>query len=275
MNCAAALRAELAFRAQRFAVERYIPHSISSGTPPVVCFPAYGEDVHGNFHPASFKSLQARPEWRGRLQKVHTSARQILPRVAGMRWKELDSCMSSDALLMNIFCHPGIRRRVQLSKILAIEWHSLPQYGFRARVPLLNGRFDRTEVDMKLHDVMIEAKLTESNFQRAKKSCLDDYRDFRDVFDRQQLRQDETHYYSYQLIRNVLAAHASQCSFCVLLDARRPDLIEECYAAFKCVQPFELRTRCKLLTWQELSAVLPSTLREFLAVKYGICQPHV
>src|SRR5215468_7803750 len=101
MNCAAALRAELAFRAQRFAVERYIPHSISSGTPPVVCFPAYGEDVHGNFHPASFKSLQARPEWRGRLQKVHTSARQILPRVAGMRWKELDSCMSSDALLMN------------------------------------------------------------------------------------------------------------------------------------------------------------------------------
>ena len=34
-------------------------------------------------------------------------------------------------------------------------------------------------------------------------------------------------YASYQLIRNVLAAYATGCSFCVIHDERRPDLREE------------------------------------------------
>ena len=33
------------------------------------------------------------------------------------------------------------------------------------RVPLLTGAVERTEVDMKLGEVLFEAKLTESNFQ--------------------------------------------------------------------------------------------------------------
>jgi hypothetical protein len=32
----------------------------------------------------------------------------------------------------------------------------------------------------------------------------------------------------------------------------------------------DLRLRCKVLTWQELSATLPAGLREFLDIKYGI-----
>jgi hypothetical protein len=31
-----------------------------------------------------------------------------------------------------------------------------------------------------------------------------------------------------------------------------------------------LRTACKVLTWQELSRVLPASMQAFLAVKYGI-----
>jgi hypothetical protein len=34
-------------------------------------------------------------------------------------------------------------------------------------------------------------------------------------------------YVSYQLLRNVPTAHALDLSFCLLLDARRPDLIED------------------------------------------------
>jgi len=54
----------------------------------------------------------------------------------------------------------------------------------------------------------------------------------------------------------------------VLLDARRPDLREQWYAVMKCVRSMDLRTRCKSLTWQELSAAL--TLQQFLDLKCGI-----
>jgi len=58
--------------------------------------------------------------------------------------------------------------------------------------------------------------------------------------------------------------------FCVLLDARRPDLLEHWYRVMRCIRSTTLRTRCKVLTWQELVPSLPSALRKFLQVKYGI-----
>jgi restriction endonuclease-like protein len=77
-------------------------------------------------------------------------------------------------------------------------------------------------------------------------------------------------YVSYQLVRNVLAAHALNLDFCVLLDARRPDLLEQWYRVMRCVQFADLRTRCKVLTWQELAFCLPTALQHFLTNKYGI-----
>jgi hypothetical protein len=32
----------------------------------------------------------------------------------------------------------------------------------------------------------------------------------------------------------------------------------------------DLKTRCKVLSWQELSAALPGRLQNFLELKYGI-----
>jgi hypothetical protein len=77
-------------------------------------------------------------------------------------------------------------------------------------------------------------------------------------------------YVSYQLLRNVLAAYALNLSFCVLVDARRPDLREHWYTAMRCVRPMDLKTRCKVLTLQEVAQVLPLRLRNFLDLKYGI-----
>ena len=70
--------------------------------------------------------------------------------------------------------------------------------------------------------------------------------------------------------RGVLAAHARGGSFCVLCDARRPDLIESWYSVMRVVRNCILRCRLQLLTWQELAAVLPKSLQKFLAGKYGI-----
>ena len=83
---------------------------------------------------------------------------------------------------------------------------------------------------MKLGDMLFEAKLTESDFQSCDAAVLRGYRDFEEVFDAKDLPREGKKQVSYQLIRNVLAAHASDCGFCVLLDARRPDLVESWYA---------------------------------------------
>jgi hypothetical protein len=154
--------------------------------------------------------------------------------------------------------------------LLDAELGATPLFGYRARVPLANGRFDRTEVDMRVGDLLIEAKLTESDFQRTKKKTLLAYRDFSQVFDCRQLPQTRDRYLSSQLLRNVLAAHALQCSFCVLIDARRTDLVDAWYEVARCVKPADLRTKLRISTWQEITQIAPTMLRRFLATKYGL-----
>jgi hypothetical protein len=270
VDFAQTLRYDLANRAKRYADARSLPHCLSYGASAVVCFEPFDNCQHGNFLPASYKAITSNPQWRRRLAKVHTSARRSLPRCETGRWRELDSCMSSDALLMNVFCYPRLLRNARVATALGLEPDMVPHFGFPARVPLQNNQCDRTEVDMRLGDLLVEAKLTEGDFQRAEKSRLLRYRDFLEVFDEDGLPQTERYFTSYQLIRNVLAANASRCSFCVLLDARRPDLVEAFYGVVKCVRPVELRTSCRVLTWQELARVLPAKLQTFLGGKCGI-----
>ncbi len=236
-----------------------------------MCFECYDNNLrHGNFLPSTYKAILGNPNWRRRLQKIHSQGRKSLPSNESRIWRELDACTSSDALLMNVFCHPGVFKDGGVCSMLNVRSGAIPNFGFRAHVPLANGKFDRTEVDMRLGELLIEAKLTESDFQRAPKALVGAYRDFCEVFSRDELPQTAHNYLSYQLVRSVLAAHVGNCAFCVLTDARRPELIEAWYAVMKCVCPVELRLRCKVLTWQELAKALPRNLRVFLREKYGI-----
>ena len=171
---------------------------------------------------------------------------------------------------MNIFCYPGVLRDSRLLTLLTAEPVTSPCFGYKARVPLANGRLDRTEVDLKLGRLLVEAKLTEGDFQSARKEVLMAYRDFTEVFEWRQLPQTDGRYLSYQLLRNVLAAYALRSSFCVLIDARRPDLANAWYAVMKCVKPIELRIELRISTWQEIAQAAPLRLRSFLAIKYGI-----
>lgn len=267
------LRRELCARNAEFARLNGCPHVPSYGEVPVTVYAPEPEcKRHGNFHTASYRAILRREEWAVRLNKVHAQARATLPR-AERRWRELDSCISSDALLMNIFCCPGVCKRV--AALLGTDSGDVPEFGYRARVPFMrsssgNARFDRTEVDMKLGNLLVEAKLTESDFQTAPPERVKTYRDLEEVFEVTLLPRWGDRFVSYQLIRNVLAAHIGQFDFCVMLDARRPDLLEAWHAIMRAVKPIDLRTRCKVLTWQELSCALPSGLREFLRAKYGI-----
>jgi hypothetical protein len=335
---AAALRAELAARNREWArgrahVESYgedpvvvyepehpTDEDLSVGTPPE---PWDAGERHGNFYDAAYAAILSRPEWAKRLQKAHTG-RKDLPRAeSGRKWRELDSCMSSDALLMNIFCTPGVLESATMRRMLGVEGVDAARFGWKARVPLNSGLLDRTEVDMRWGDLLVEAKLTEGDFQTRAAAVVDGYRDFDVVFDREFLPRvevvtarrrvgaefaeaysqewedtagvapeeagaiaaryqaglmaqaearapREARYRGYQLIRNVLAAYAEGARFCVIADERRPDLKQAWFRVLAAVRSLEMRSRCLMLTWQELASVAPAGLRRFLLEKYGI-----
>ncbi len=319
------LRQEIAARNRRYARDRL--HVESYGGAPVVVYAPEG-NRHGNFFDPAYAAISANPAWMRRFNKVHAQAARSLPK-AERRWRELDSCSSSDALLMNVFCAPGVVASPRLRRALGLDEDAEPVFGWKARVPLANGHFDRTEVDMRIGTLLIEAKLTEADFQTCKAAAVEQYRDLDEVFDRSLLprfelpparRKEPTEfpenysqeyesflidpdqdprklvpdsslqfapvqaipavkgsaelgYAGYQLIRNVLAAHAEQCSFCVVCDERRPDLREQWFQVMSAVRSTGLRTRLKIITWQELARFLPGDLQAFLDVKYGIVVP--
>jgi hypothetical protein len=176
------LRRELCARNASYAALEQVPHMTSYGEMPVMVYLASPcGKKHGNFISASYEAVQKRPEWRRRFNKVHSSADRALPK-GDCVWKELDSSMSSDALLMNMFCYPGVTKRRELNLLLGTEPGDRPEFGFKPRIPLTSGFIERTEIDMKLGSVLFEAKLTETDFQIQNAALVEGYRDFEEVF---------------------------------------------------------------------------------------------
>ena len=344
---ASQLRREINTRAEAYAREHHLLHDLSPGPQPSVIFGVDACGFHGNFHPAAYARIFANPEWSRRLSKPHTASRRSVAR-KDWRWMELDSATSSDALLMNIFCHPdvfdGTTLNAAIAALLGVDRIAQPRFGACPGVPLATrlkprskraaplDAFDRTEIDLVLSGptttLFVEAKLTESDFQLATPALVARYRDLETVFDPDRLprrlrstarvphssrepgfpasllagvRSNEwavsipinpenpepidpdipddflessapTHerIAGYQLIRNILAAHAADAGFCLLLDARRCDLLDIWYAVLSAVRSPSFATRLRVLTWQDLAPALPPDLRHFLAAKYGI-----
>ena len=260
------LRREIS--ARNLARGQQYRHEVSWGPAASVIFDG-SDGLHGNFLPATWARIASKPAWQKRLTKSYTAGR-FVPRAQDRRRFELDCATSSDALLMNIFCYPRVLSRSPLCALLGIEAGLTPEFGVRAAIPLAKGRVDRTEIDMKLGSLLVEAKLTESDFQRAPLRLLARYRDVAEVFDAEQLPIRDGVVHSWQLIRGVLAAHATGGSFFVFCDRRRPDLIDRWFTVMRGVIDSSLRTRLGILTWQEISVTLPRPVRKFLGEKYGI-----
>jgi hypothetical protein len=246
----------------------WVAETSFSAVPSIV----YGENdagEHGNFLPAAYRRILRDAGWKSRLAKVYTGSR-FFPRKADRTRRELECSNSSDALLMNIFCYPGMLRRPSLCSLLGIEPGLAPTFGFRPGIPLKRGAQDRSEIDLKLGSLFIEAKLTEGDFQTARHDLVHRYRDLELVFDVDRLPMSNERYRSCQLIRGALAAHAHAASFAVFCDQRRQDLIERCFEVMSAVVSAELRCRMSVVTWQELASAMPKKVRTFLAEKYGI-----
>ncbi len=247
-----------------------LAHEVTYGRSPCVIHAGQEEGGHGNFLPGSWRRIQARASWRRRLKKTYTAGRRIAR--ADDRWRgELEAATSSDALLMNVFCYPGMLRRTPVPVLLGVDPGLMPVFGVRAQVPLGSDAVDRTEVDMRLGDLLVEAKLTEGGFQTARPALVERYRDVDVCFEREELPRTTTgEFQSYQLLRGVLAAYALECRFAVILDCRRVDLIERWFEVLRAVRGSDLRSRLQMVSWQELAGAAPGIVRRFLAGKYGI-----
>jgi hypothetical protein len=262
-----ALRRELS---QRNAVRAAnLGAEMTYGSMPSVIYCEDEAGAHGNFLPASYQRILKQADWRSRLNKVYTGSR-FVPRSSDRIRRELECANSSDALLMNIFCYPGMLRRPALCSLLGLAPGIRPSFGFRPRIPLKSGAQDRTEIDLKLGSLLVEAKLTEGNFQTARADLLHRYRDLDSVFDLTRLPMAQDKYRSSQLIRGALAAQAHGASFAVFCDQRRQDLIDGCFEVFSAIMSAELRCRLSVVTWQEIAAAMPRKVKTFLAEKYGI-----
>ena len=269
MNWSMALREELRQRAEAWAVETGLPVYRSRGRLPVVLFEALADgSALGNFEQQSWRAVQKSTNWQDRLQKKHSSTESLPPEKAPHA-KELDSCNSSDALLMNCFCHPGTSARL-LQRLGLPLYEDDPEFGYKAQVALKTGRGDSTEVDMRVGSLLVEAKLTENDFTSRPSPHVERYAAFERVFDVKRLPVDGQSYAGYQLIRNVLAAYQHKANLCVFLDQRRPDLLQEWWAVHAAIRSGELRERCGFRTWQQVRAESPPRLACFLEKKYGL-----
>src|SRR5215467_7747607 len=168
------LRTELSLRGMRFAVAHGLVYERTDGAVPSIIFACGENGRHGNFHPRAYEAICARTEWKRRLAKVHTAHKRMRVR-ADWKWMELDCANSSDALLMNVFCHPGVVECAGVRATLGIAAGAVPEFGVKPRTPLLRGKCDNTEIDMRVGELLVEAKLTESDFQSARMGLVERY----------------------------------------------------------------------------------------------------
>ncbi len=257
------LRKQFSELAGRYAKKYHLPFETSRGG--VIIFKKdHNKNIHGNFLESSYGNILRKENWRIRLEKPHPSFPDGKEEI-----KELDSCNSSDALLMNIFCHPKIDEWKSLKKLLVLSEIGEPEFGFLAKVKKSSGQDDATEIDMKLDGVLVEAKLTEKDFTKKERRIVESYDSFREVFNEELLPQSSEDYVNYQLIRNILAAYERNLSLLLLCDARRPDLVKEFYLTARCVRDDHLRIKCNIVFWQEITQSVGKELRDFLVEKYG------
>ncbi|HXF49981.1 MAG TPA: hypothetical protein VNL73_11235 [Verrucomicrobiae bacterium] len=262
MDWAETLRSQISILAGQYAEKYDISHLVTpSGV--VIFKEDLDNGLNGNFIEASYKTILNDENWKKRLQKPHPHFE------SDSNIRELDSCTSSDALLMNIFCFPDVIEERLLGKLLGITGFQQPEFGYEPGV-MKNGSRDKTEIDMKIGKVIFESKLTENNFTDKEKHVVERYDNFHKVFNSADLFQDESNYKNYQLIRNVLAAFENGFSFYLLCDARRPDLVREFYFTVRCVRDQNLRSRCCIIFWQEIADSVNLNLRFFLKEKYGL-----
>lgn len=213
------------------------------------------------FCPASFTAISKHADWLSRTMKPHQNVANVM---------EMQSSNSSDALLMNIFCHPMLASWKGVADILGFEPVN-PTFGFKALVEKEDTNGDTTEIDMAIGNHFVEAKLTEEDFTDKDVAEVQKYKSFSLHFHTDFLPIHNDRYQNYQIIRNLLAAIQHEKRHMLLCDERRPDLARRYMETVCCLQDQQLRRSCRVVFWQEVQRACGQDLGSFLHSRYGIC----
>lgn len=219
-------------------------------------------NITDNFHPDSYRNISNHADWNARTLKPH-------PNVPGV--KEMQSSNSSDALLMNIFCHPLIGKWTGVKKVVESELDTIV-FGVPGAIQLYKGGTDTTEIDLSLTDSLCEAKLTESDFTKKRSLVVENYAGLKEAFHIETLPRKGDDYDNYQIIRNLLASIQHNRKHILFCDERRPDLAMRYMETVSCLRDIKRRVNCRVIFWQELVAACGATLRDWIEEKYGMCQ---
>jgi hypothetical protein len=219
------------------------------------------KNVGNAFCPASFDAISKSTHWRARTKKPHQNIANVM---------EMQSSNSSDALLMNIFCHPMLASWKGVADVLGFKPVN-PVFGFKALVEKEGTNGDTTEIDMVIGNHFVEAKLTEADFTDKYVAEVQKYKSFYLHFHTDFLPIHNDRYQNYQIIRNLLAAIQHEKRHMLLCDERRPDLARR-YMEMVCyLRDQQVRKSCRVVFWQELQRACGQDLASFLYTRYGIC----
>lgn len=217
------------------------------------------ENLSDNFLKSSYDNIKSNPVWYERTKKIHSYFQDGT--------LEMQSSNSSDALLMNVFCHPKFDSWKKVHNLLGIDNCSAKEFGWNPIFENENPSY-RTEIDLKIGNHIFESKLTENSFTSKNESIIHSYSDFFTVFDSELLNKSNNEYAHYQLIRNVLTAYKYDFYFSILIDSSRIDLIKELINVITAIKIPELRKRINFYTWQEIVDSCGEELKEYVKYKY-------
>ncbi len=217
-------------------------------------------NVEMNFNNKSYDSIQTNDNWKKRLEKRHSHFDDDT--------LEMQSSNSSDALLMNIFCYPKFRIWTGPSKLLGFDPNNEIEFGWNPQF-INEHSGHKTEIDLKIGNIIFEAKLTESSFTTKNINKIRKYPDFKEIFDERNLIiNDKNEVENYQLIRNILTAYKYNYRFLLLVDETRIDLIRSFAKTVFAIKVTELRKKMNFITWQELVNSCGKELKEYITIKY-------
>ena len=215
------------------------------------------KNIKFNFFSETFKNIHNHNGWKARTEKHHSRFSDGT--------LEMQSSNSSDALLMNIFCHPEFKKLRPLTRLLDVKSDCELEFGWN---PEFENETHPTEIDLKIGNRIFEAKLTEKSFTSARKDIVKRYADYSTVFTEEFLIGEKDYIKHYQLIRNILTAYQYDYSLTVLLDSTRIDLIKEIFNVIKSIRVDALKKKISFITWQEIIDTCKENLKEYLAEKY-------
>lgn len=218
------------------------------------------DNIADNFLPTSYDCIIEKQEWSERLKKQHPQVQNAC---------EMQSSNSSDALLMNIFCHPKINSWKGIRKLFGVS-NINPDFGIKPELQLKSGQGDRTEIDLAFENIIVEAKLTETDFTQKSVSAVKNYTAVEKVFHFNNLPNNGENIFHYQIVRNIMASVQLNKRHILICDDRRGDLIRCYYDVVKCVRDVGIRKNCSIIFWQEIFTKVGKELRQFLLDKYGI-----